>query len=362
MKRIIIAILLLFLAGLVFAQTENDFDVMQLPDGTLSITRYKGPGGNITIPARLFGIAVSEIEDGASEFGSGYYRLSTTPSVIIERGIKKIGDNAFCYGGLQHINLPDTLVEIGHGAFHNNNLQELNIPKSITKIEEYTFNAAFGANFPPVLYIPSHIKSIGWRAFGENWKKSDGNRLKELVIESVFTIIPSKSYSLTCPFEDVPMEYLEKITFPANWPDPQLDWLKLPTGFVNYYKSQGRKAGTYVRNGQIWTYSGPAARTQTSSSSGGSAPLPPANAPSQSSSGQVALPPANTANQSSSDQVALPPDNAALPSSASTTGATGGTDDFLPTALGMVFGIIFWTAVIIFIVKKVKNRKKTGLL
>jgi tetratricopeptide (TPR) repeat protein len=40
---------------------------------------------------------------------------------------------------------------------------------------------------------------------------------------------------------------------PANWPNDSLQKLGFSTSFVNFYISQNKRAGAYIRQGQIWT-------------------------------------------------------------------------------------------------------------
>jgi len=62
MKKTIIALLLCTaLCAAVFAQTENDFKIMQNKAGTITITGYTGKVKDIIIPATIEGIKVTEI-------------------------------------------------------------------------------------------------------------------------------------------------------------------------------------------------------------------------------------------------------------------------------------------------------------
>ena len=250
-KKIIFAGLLAFVTMFVFAQSENDFEVEQLADGTLRITGYNGWGGDITIPGKLFGLPVTEIgprafesewiPDTASRAGGPVRPLTT---VTIENGIKKIGSGAFRSTDLRYINFPDTLEEIGERVFAGCNLQELKLPKGLTTIAREAFAAAL-FNCESVLIIPSSVKSIGSYAFGSFDDKREP-KIRELVLEGIFT-----RDRTGVPFD---LPFLEKITITANWPDNGLN-IGLPDGFVNFYKSQGKKGGAYVKRGPVWTLS-----------------------------------------------------------------------------------------------------------
>lgn len=65
-------------------------------------------------------------------------------SVNIERGITRIGDNAFCYDGrscpsLANLSLPVTLLSIGDHAFEGSALKEVSFPKQLKTVGSYAF-------------------------------------------------------------------------------------------------------------------------------------------------------------------------------------------------------------------------------
>ncbi|MDR1603886.1 MAG: leucine-rich repeat domain-containing protein, partial [Gracilibacteraceae bacterium] len=78
-----------------------------------TITRYKGPGGDVEIPAELGGVAVKSI--GASAF----YRCTGLTSIAIPAGVKTIGEAAFSdCTGLTGINIPVGVTSIGDYTFY----------------------------------------------------------------------------------------------------------------------------------------------------------------------------------------------------------------------------------------------------
>jgi len=253
--------------------SEDHFQVAQLRDGTLAITGYTGPyGGDITIPSKLFGIAVSEIRGFSGSFNS----------ITIENGIKRIGGGAFSdsYGGnvnVKYVQLPDTVIEIGEWAFSNSKLEYINLPNSLKEIAKETFSKTK----LEYISLPDSLEKIGKSAF------EDCENLKEIIIPknvkriedyafrgcsnaSLIVIPPSVVYlgmSAVMSSSTVKHEIYwltEKLTFSGGGKGCEkitiIANLNL-TGdndFSNYYVSQGRKAGTYVKNGPLWTYSGPA--------------------------------------------------------------------------------------------------------
>ena len=94
-----------------FAQTEADFDTEPNGDGVV-ITKYKGKGGAVVIPATIGG-----------------------------KPVVGIGAWAFAYrSGLTSITIPDSVTRIDEGAFvHCTGLTSITIPDSVTSIDEEAF-------------------------------------------------------------------------------------------------------------------------------------------------------------------------------------------------------------------------------
>ncbi|MCL1849909.1 MAG: leucine-rich repeat domain-containing protein [Bacteroidetes bacterium] len=244
-KKLLITafVLTLTVNSIVFTQSPDEFRIEQLPNGTIRILGFldtqKKRSDTMVIPNRISGIPVTSIGDDAFYFQLQRSDFPTFPN------------------GLETIILPDTLREIGDNAFSHftqqrgGKLNGLVIPRSVTKIGDSAFFDATRQSSPQILVLPSSVKEVGVCAF-YSWN------IGELYIESVFQIIGKPLGYGEEPFSSINSSSLQKITFPANWPDSTLVKLGLPTGFINYYKSQGKKAGTYVRNGQLWLYSGAA--------------------------------------------------------------------------------------------------------
>jgi len=238
MKRtmFLAVVLLLNLAGNVFGQRDDDYTVQQLSNGTLRIVRWAKWGtkpaikdGTYTIPRELYGIRVTSIGED--------FKLRVDENLDIKRII-----------------IPDTITEI-RGQFYRwmntrefkSSVEEIRIPGSVIVLGDGTFGNII-EGFADIV-IPSSVKSIGKYIFIGVLTDQD---VRELVIEGVIQEVGGA----------LGIRNVERIIFPANWNnDYTLNKLELPENFVNYYKSQGRKGGVYVRRGQIWTFDASASYT-----------------------------------------------------------------------------------------------------
>ena len=131
-------------------------------DGTITITGYTGPGGDVTIPDTINGLAVTIIGDFAFTGRSltsvtipdsvtviGEQAFNTCRSltnVTMGNGLTNIGLQAFAAcTSLRNVAIPDSLVSIGDGAFLDcRSLTSAEIPKSVTIIQEYAFGGCNG--------------------------------------------------------------------------------------------------------------------------------------------------------------------------------------------------------------------------
>ena len=156
MKIALLALLLLLtISATVQAQDYN----FTTNNGTITITGYIGPGGNVTIPDTINGLAVTSIGDYAFEYrysltnvtipdsvtsiGAYVFNGSTNlTSVTIPNSVTNIGIAAFygCYG-LTVVTIPTGLTTIAFAAFqYCTDLKNITIPDSVTNIEGAAFN------------------------------------------------------------------------------------------------------------------------------------------------------------------------------------------------------------------------------
>ena len=103
-------------------------DDFRVEEGVL--VRYRGPGGDVTIP------------EGVTSIGKGaFYGCESLTSVTIPEGVTSIGDSAFSWcKSLTSVTIPEGVTSIGNSAFSwCKSLTSVTIPKSVTSIGEGAF-------------------------------------------------------------------------------------------------------------------------------------------------------------------------------------------------------------------------------
>ena len=80
-------------------------------NGTITITKYTGPGGDVTIPDTINGLPVTSIGGGA------FYNCTSLTSVTIANSVTNIGDWAFDGTGLTSVTIGTNVTRIGDWAF-----------------------------------------------------------------------------------------------------------------------------------------------------------------------------------------------------------------------------------------------------
>ena len=95
---------------------------------------------------------------------SAFYNLSAIKSVVIENGIKSIGDLAFAYCySLTSVTIPDSVTIIGNEAFYRcSSLTSVTIPDSVTIIGNEAFYSCYSLTS---VTISDGVESIGDWAF-----------------------------------------------------------------------------------------------------------------------------------------------------------------------------------------------------
>ncbi len=102
----------------------------------VTIAKYIGPGGNVTIPDAINGLPVTRIGENAFK---GCIGLT---SVTIPNSVTAIDSSAFqdC-SGLTNVTLPNTLLSLGVGAFsHCARLNSMTLPNTVTSVGDEAFH------------------------------------------------------------------------------------------------------------------------------------------------------------------------------------------------------------------------------
>ena len=127
---------------------SNDFEIQ---NGIL--IKYRGKGGNVTIP------------DGVTSIGnSAFSRCESLVSVAIPDGVTSIGGSAFSWcKSLTSVTIPDSVTSIGNYAFSDcTSLTSVTMPDSVTSIGGLAFS--WCKSLTSVI-IPDSVTSIGNYAF-----------------------------------------------------------------------------------------------------------------------------------------------------------------------------------------------------
>jgi hypothetical protein len=200
--KVLLPLLLLFATPAVM---QAQFTFTTNADGTLTITKYTGLGGDVVIPASANGLPITSIGTSAFELaGIGSVTLpdsvtniengafgGSLHSITFGTNATTIGFDAFsgCFN-LTNVSIPDNVVSLGAGAFSNCSaltnvtigngvpnigrgtfyqcwyLTNVAIGNGVTNIDEYAFYECYSLAF---LTMGKQVTSIGesgfWRCF-----------------------------------------------------------------------------------------------------------------------------------------------------------------------------------------------------
>ncbi len=150
-------------------------------NGTITITRYTGPGGAVIIPDTINDLPVTSIGSGAFD---GCTNLT---SVTIPTSVTSIGDGAFSSGySLTSLTIPDSVISIGASSFSGcSSLMNLMIGNSVTSIGSGAFD---GCTSLTNVNIPNSVTSIGQGAFWGSGLKDASSGLRVLPVNKSITI------------------------------------------------------------------------------------------------------------------------------------------------------------------------------
>lgn len=149
-----VAMLLTLLPAAAFAAPapESDFEY-SASNGTAAITKYKGAGGAVEIPATLGGYPVTAIGMHA------FVECTSLKSVSMPESVTSIGNSAFIgCTGLESVKLPAGLKSIGEKAFYScTRLTSVVIPDKVTSIADLAF---YGCLNLESITIPAGITTL----------------------------------------------------------------------------------------------------------------------------------------------------------------------------------------------------------
>lgn len=149
-----VAMLLTLLPAAAFAAPapESDFEYGVNKD-TATITKYKGAGGTVEIPATLGGYPVTGIKMQA------FIECTSLKSVSMPESMTWIGDSAFAgCTGLEQVEISPNLTTIGPNSFYScNGLTSVVVPDKVTIIESLAF---FGCLNLESITIPASVTTL----------------------------------------------------------------------------------------------------------------------------------------------------------------------------------------------------------
>jgi hypothetical protein len=175
--------------------------------------------GSLIIPAAIWGEPVTSIADEA-------FLDNHLTSVVILNGITSIGNEAFAStvtsqwseGQLTSITIPDSVTSIGRSAFDLCKLTSVVIPDGITTIKAGLFR---GNHELTSVTIPDSVTSIEQMAFAYT---------RQLTSVTIGANV------------NISSRYLDSASTPYK-------------SFITFYNRNGKKAGTYTRNGNAYKWS-----------------------------------------------------------------------------------------------------------
>ena len=184
---------------------DPDYDFKYtIKDNEVTITGYKGSGGDIEIPSTIYHCPVVhlgkecfyklsninsiELPDSVLTIGDyAFYECDLSGGIYFGKNLLSIGDCAFSFCGLkENITLPNSLTSIGDDAFEGcTRLTSVIIPDSVTSIGDGAF---FNCSSLTSVTIPNGVTSIGNGVF------EDCTNLTSIIIPDSVTSIGDNAF------------------------------------------------------------------------------------------------------------------------------------------------------------------------
>jgi hypothetical protein len=139
-------------------------------NGTITLTKYTGSGGAVTIPSAIDGVPVTSVGHMA------FYYCTSLTSVTISNSVTSIGTGAFSFcPSLTNITIGNSVTSIGDSAFQNcTSLMAINVEPpnaAYSSVDGVLFNKSqttliqCPGGKPGTYTIPNTVSSIGSWAF-----------------------------------------------------------------------------------------------------------------------------------------------------------------------------------------------------
>ena len=196
-----------------------------IPDTVNNISYGAFKGNNLT--RITFGKGLETIGE------ESFRQNKNLTEIAIPDSVKVIGRNAFRECRLTRIFLGKGLQTIRGNAFMENQIRLVTIPNSVILVE----NGAFGHNPVEVVVIPA---SLAKQTF-----KTERN-LQGIYYPVVTTGLAGSWVGKVFGSD------ITRITLPAGMDEDSVKY-NFGDSFVNFWISQNRAAGTYLKRGPIWT-------------------------------------------------------------------------------------------------------------
>ena len=163
---------------------QGDFEYT-VSDGTVTITKYTGTGGDVTVPETIDGMAVTVIGESA------FAEHTDVTRVAMPDNVTEVRSNAFANcTALNKINLPSGLTYLGHSAFWScTSLTEIEIPASLEKTaDEYDYTGPFAKSGLKEVKFEEGTTQIAERLF------KDCAALEDVIIPDSVTEIETEAF------------------------------------------------------------------------------------------------------------------------------------------------------------------------